>query len=104
PRLQSVQPHNGFSASEVLREAASLEAASEHPLAEAVVAAAREQGIDMLAVRDFQALTGKGVTGYIGNRSVAFGNRSLMEELGIGPEPLSSLAEHWRTGGQTVMY
>jgi P-type Cu+ transporter len=88
----------------VLRLAASLERASEHPLATAVVDGARQRGIDQLpAVADFQSVTGKGVVGTVDGHQVVLGTAALLAERGIDATPLAAEAEALRREGQTVM-
>jgi Cu+-exporting ATPase len=88
----------------VLRLVASLEQASEHPLATAIVNGARARKLPFLDVQGFRSLTGKGVIGTVEGRSVALGNAKLFEELGIPPGPLAEQAEQLRRDGQTVMF
>jgi Cu+-exporting ATPase len=90
--------------SEVLRLAASLERGSEHPLAAAIVGAAQECGLDMTSAENFQSLTGRGITGTIGGRKAALGNRKLMDEQNVALGELSGEAEQLRRDGQTVMF
>ncbi len=104
PRLTSVMVPPGESESEILRLAASLERGSEHPLAGAIVAGAREIGLPLSEARDFRSITGKGVIGTVGRRRVALGTRRLLEELAIDPGPLAERAEALRRDGQTVMF
>ncbi|WP_456413529.1 heavy metal translocating P-type ATPase [Thiolapillus sp.] len=104
PQLVAVQVAEGFDEKEVLRLAASLERASEHPLAEAIVRGAEEQGIKLSSITGFDSLTGQGVKGVAEERSVALGNRKLMESLSIDVEALLGVAETGRAEGQTVMY
>ena len=100
PRLVTVRGGD-----DVLRLAAALERASEHPLAAAVVAGARERGIESLPpVAEFQSLTGKGVTGRIDGRDVALGNDALLADRGLVAGPLAADAEGLRGDGQTVMF
>ena len=68
-----------------LRLGASLERASEHPLAEAIVRGAQEKGIELAEAKDFQSVTGKGVTGEVDGHKVALGNLKLLESMGINP-------------------
>jgi len=103
PKLTTVVPLAGFEADEVLRLGASLERASEHPLAAAIVNGAQEKGITLTAVSDFRSFTGKGVVGRVEGRAVALGNLKLFEELAIEPGELPSRAETLRGDGQTVM-
>jgi len=104
PSLVAVHSVEEFSESELLRLTASLERASEHPLAAAIVSGARERGLDFAQVEDFQAVTGKGVTGRVDQRKVAFGNPSLLQDLGIAVDDLMERAEAMRSEGQTVMF
>ena len=103
PKLIAVQAEAGFTEDEILRIAASLERASEHPLAEAIVRGAEEKGIDLVKADDFQSLTGKGVTGQVDGHAVAAGNGKLLESLGISVGDLSQQADKQRAEGQTVM-
>jgi Cu+-exporting ATPase len=82
PRLTSVIPAEGFNETELLQMVASLEKASEHPLAAAILAAAKEKTIELLAVTDFQSVTGKGVTGQLQSKRIGIGNAILMADLG----------------------
>ena len=104
PRLESVIPLSGFDERELLRLAASLERASEHPLAAAIVAGAQEQGSELTKVECFESHTGKGVTGKIDGKFVALGNRALMQELKIDVSAFPDSAGSLRSSGQTVMY
>jgi Cu+-exporting ATPase len=87
----------------VLWLGASLERASEHPLATAIVSGAQDKGVNLTAVNDFRSITGKGVTGTVEGRAVALGNLKLFEELHLDAGDLPSLAEALRSDGQTVM-
>ena len=80
----------GPAADELLRLVASLEARSEHPLADAVVRHARERGLALAPVADFQSVTGRGVDGTVDGRAVVVGNATLLGERGVDPSPLSS--------------
>ena len=104
PSLVSVQATDEFPRDTVLRLAASLERASEHPLAEAIVRGAEEQGIRLAAVNEFDSVTGHGVKGVVEGHEVALGKRRLLEELSVAVEPLLENAEAGRLEGQTVMY
>jgi Cu+-exporting ATPase len=104
PTLVAVQATNGFTEDEVLQLAASLERASEHPLADAIVSGAEDKGMRLQTTDDFESVTGKGVTGKVNGRSVALGNIKLLEKLEIDPGDLPHQAETGRTGGQTVMF
>ena len=93
PRLVSVVPVGGWSETELLHLAASLEQASEHPLAAAIVRSARERGVTLSEVNDVQSVTGKGVHGRVAGRTVIVGNRSMLDELGGVPGELADRAE-----------
>ena len=104
PRLTSVVPARGWSESDVLRLAASLERASEHPLAAAIVNGAREKHLELLGAADFRSLTGKGITGKVNGHALALGSSKLLEELGVEPGDLAERAEALRKDGQTVAF
>jgi Cu+-exporting ATPase len=104
PRLVTVLPLGDGSESDLLRLAASLEAVSEHPLAAAIVAGARERGAALTNVSDFQSVTGKGVQGRVDGRKVIVGNRAMLEELGGMSAELVERAEALRREGQTAMF
>jgi Cu+-exporting ATPase len=104
PKLVSLTAVNDFNEAEVLRLGASLERASEHPLAEAIVSGAKDKDIALSPADDFESITGKGVTGTVEGRVVALGNIRLLESLGIEPADLPQLAEAGRAQGQTVMF
>lgn len=103
PKLASVIPLGGFDEGVVLWLGASLERASEHPLAAAIVNGAEKKGITLNTVSDFKSFTGKGVAGTVEGRAVALGNLKLFEELHIDAGDLPSRAEALRSDGQTVM-
>ncbi len=103
PKLVSVAAIADFDESEVLRLGASLERASEHPLAAAIVNGAQEKELALVAVSDFRSYTGKGVAGTVEGRTVALGNLKLFEELAIVPGALVAHADTLRGDGQTVM-
>jgi Cu+-exporting ATPase len=94
---------SGFVENEVLRMAAGLERASEHPLAEAIVSGAAERGIEPAGANEFQSVTGKGVTGDVEGHAVIVGNVAMLESLGIETEDLPREADKRRAGGETVM-
>ena len=104
PRLTSVVAAHGFDETQLLQMAASLEKASEHPLAGAILAAAQEKQIELLAVADFQSVTGKGVTGRLAASTVGIGNAALMAELGASPDALQEKAHALQQAGETVMF
>ncbi len=103
PRLTSVIALEPYDEADLLRVAASIERASEHPLAAAIVAGAAERNVQPAAASDFRALAGRGVAGTVDGRQVALGNLALFNELGIEPGPLAARAEELRRDGQTVM-
>ena len=104
PRLVSVRPGDGYDENIVLQLAASLERASEHPLATAIVEGARDRNIGLKAVTDFASMTGEGVTGNVDEHQVALGNLKLLQSLSIDCGNLPSIAEAGRDQGQTVMF
>jgi Cu+-exporting ATPase len=104
PRLVVVEPAAGFDETELLRLAASLERASEHPLAAAVVGGATERGVELVRVEDFQSFTGQGVTGSVEGHMVVLGNAGLLAERGVSTETLAARAEELRREGHTVLF
>ena len=104
PALTGVETAPGFASDEVLRLAASLEAGSEHPLAAAILRGAEERGVKPEKVAGFDAVTGQGVTGRIGARTVLLGNQRLMQGAGSDVAPLAASAEARRRQGETVMF
>jgi Cu+-exporting ATPase len=103
PRVTAVIPADGFEKDELLRLTASLERGSEHPLAGAILAAAQEKQLTLEEVQDFNAPTGKGVTGRVGGRPVALGNAKLLADFGSDAGPLTKRAEELRAEGATVI-
>jgi len=104
PRLVAVEAAPGFDSETVLRLAASLEQASEHPLAAAIVRGAAERNVGLASPGDFDSKTGRGVVGKVDGRQLALGNRKLMEESGVDAGALVVRADELRKEGQTVMY
>ena len=104
PRVTAVVPASGLTEGDVLRLAASLERSSEHPLATAIVAAAKEQGIAAEKPSGFSSVTGKGVTGSVGGRAVALGNARLMADQGIDLGSLANQANELRGSGATALF
>ena len=104
PKLTSVVAAAGFEQDEILRLGASLERASEHPLAAAIIAGAEERKLALEQVAEFKSHTGTGVTGLINNRRVAIGNIKLMQALNVVVGNLGTQAETLRGEGQTVMF
>ncbi|HEX5464625.1 MAG TPA: HAD-IC family P-type ATPase, partial [Burkholderiales bacterium] len=103
PRLRAVRTNAGFDEHDLLRRVASIENASEHPLAAAIVAGAAERGIGLDAVAGFESITGKGVRGTVAGRAVLIGNHRLMADSGIAAADLAQTANAQRGEGETVM-
>ncbi|KTC66391.1 copper transporting P-type ATPase (plasmid) [Legionella adelaidensis] len=103
PKLTSIKVADGFNEEEVLALAAALEQNSEHPLANAIVLAAKEKKVSLAKIENFEAPTGKGVIGTVNGYSVAIGNAKLMQELGANSETLLAQADALRAEGATVM-
>ena len=104
PKVVAVVPATGFEESEMLRLAASVEQASEHPLAAAVVAAAKERGLAPSQVSEFDSPTGKGAVGIVDGRRVRLGNAKFLHELGIDTADLDGEAERLRADGATAIF
>lgn len=104
PQLVAVLPASGHDELTLLRMAASLERASEHPLAEAVVRGAGERGVAVAEAADFEAVSGKGVTGTVEGRTVAIGNLQMMRDRGLEDGAPAADADLRRDGGETVMF
>jgi Cu+-exporting ATPase len=104
PKLESVVTNGTISEQTLLRLAASLEKSSEHPLASAIVAGARDRGIDFGGAAHFESITGKGVKGEVDNHRVAVGNQSLLDDFKVDAAELTAKAETLRTSGQTIMF
>jgi Cu+-exporting ATPase len=104
PRVSSVLAVSPQTESEILRLAASLERGSEHPLATAIMSAAKKWRLLISEAQDFRSVTGKGVMGTVDGHSVAIGNLHLLEDLSIEAGGLLQQAEALREEGQTVMF
>ncbi|HVH28388.1 MAG TPA: heavy metal translocating P-type ATPase [Vicinamibacterales bacterium] len=104
PKLAIVEAQAGMDSATLLRLVGSLENVSEHPLAAAIVDGARERGVALSEVRDFQSVTGKGVIGVVDGQAVAVGNLRHLETLVVDSGPLRDRAEALRREGQTVMF
>ncbi|HXG30999.1 MAG TPA: heavy metal translocating P-type ATPase [Thermodesulfobacteriota bacterium] len=105
PRLTGVIPLiTEIDESEILRLAASLEQKSEHPLATSIVSTGKERGLRLSEARNFQSITGKGVTGTVDGRFVAVGNDKLIGEIGISQNTFIEQLEALRREGQTVVF
>jgi Cu+-exporting ATPase len=104
PKVVAVVPVQGFDEPEVLRLAASVEKASEHPLALAIVAAAQERKLDLSDVSEFDSPTGKGAVGVVDGHRLAIGNARFLQELGIATGDLERDAERLRQEGATAIF
>ena len=104
PSFERVVAMPGLSEDEVLRLAASLDQGSEHPLADAIVQAARAKGLALDKPEDFESGSGIGVRGQVAGRQLALGNTVLMEQVGVSANPLLAQAEALRATGASVMY
>jgi Cu+-exporting ATPase len=104
PRVTAVRLATGFAHEEVLRLAASLERNSQHPLGAAVVQAAQERNIALADVHDFDAPSGKGVTGWIDGHHLVIGNARMLREAHVELGPLASEADELRQGGATAIF
>lgn len=104
PRLESVEAAEGFESDEVLRLAAGLEAASEHPLAAAILGGAKDRHIEPARTDDFEAVTGRGVSGRVDGRMVLAGNSTFMDESQIDVSSFADRAEALAADGATVMH
>ncbi len=103
-RLNQIFAFEGAQENVLLQLSASLEALSEHPLSLAIVSKAKEKGLSLMQVQDFQSLTGRGVIGKIEGKTVAIGNQKLMSDQRIALGLLTEKAETLRNEGQTVLY
>ncbi len=103
PRLVGVTPIGGFDENELLLLVASLERASEHPLASAIVKGAEDRGLKLVGASEFSAETGKGVVGTVDGKRVVVGNKALFDSLAIDPDGLPEQADVLRKDGQGVM-
>ncbi len=104
PVLTGIIPASNMDKTQLLRLAASIETASEHPLAAAIVAGARERGVETVDVHNFDSVTGKGVSGRVSDHDVLLGNRLLLEDYSVIINELEERAEELRREGQTVMF
>lgn len=103
PKLAVVKVIGNFSENDVLGLVAALENASEHPLAEAIVAGSKERGLTLGKVTDFESITGMGVQGKVSERNVLIGNKRLMEKNHINPDQLVGLAKELQETGHGAM-
>ncbi|MDA3945494.1 MAG: copper-translocating P-type ATPase [Helicobacteraceae bacterium] len=104
PVVTSLKTVEGMDEKEALRYAASLEHASEHPLAEAVIERAKKEGLNLVEVANFNAVTGKGIEGDIDNKKVVLGSEKFLESLGIDMKAVSDEATALRSEGQSVIF
>ena len=104
PRVTAIHPIAGITENELLRLAASLERASEHPFASAIVQSATERKLELAEASEFDSPAGKGVAGKVAGKSIAIGNRRFFDELGINAGALEADAERLREDGATVIF
>jgi Cu+-exporting ATPase len=104
PKVIAVVAADGITQDEVIRMAASVERASEHPLAQAILVAAAERHVAPAPVADFDSPTGKGVVGKVEGRAAALGNAAFLGELGISTQALDGEADRLRQDGATAIY
>jgi Cu+-exporting ATPase len=104
PAVTTIVPAPSFTEAEVLRLSASVERASEHPLALAIVAAAEKQGIATAPVADFDSPTGKGALGTVDGRHIVLGNKAFLAEHGVDVAPLAEQADRLREDGATAIF
>lgn len=104
PRVLTVIPLGSFNESDLLSLTASLERASEHPLAAAIVDAAQKRGLPLSDVADFNSTGGKGITGTVNGKRVAAGNEALLRDLQISSPDLNSKSAALRRSGQTLVF
>jgi Cu+-exporting ATPase len=104
PKVTAIVPASGFDEHQILQLAASVERASEHPLADAIVRAAMERGLELGRVDAFDSPTGKGASGKVDGKSIAIGNSGYLSSLGIETASLDQDAERLRTEAATVVH
>lgn len=104
PKVIAVKVSQGFDEAAILSTGASLERASEHPLAAAIVRAAHERGLELQAVAEFTSVTGQGVKGMVAGRPTLIGNRRLFADSGMDLGALAAEADSLRREGATVMF
>jgi Cu+-exporting ATPase len=104
PRVVAVVAASGRTDADILVAAASLERGSEHPLAAALLAHAKEKGVSLTPTEDFKSVTGKGITGRVNGVATGVGNRLLVVDLGADDQALSAKAEEHRAEGETVVF
>ncbi len=104
PQVSTLVAHGGCDENTLLRLAASLERASEHPLGAAIVQAAKARGLALVGTTGVRAIAGKGITGLLGASPLTLGNAALMAELGVPLDGLASKAEELREAGESVVF
>ena len=104
PKVQQIIASDGFARADVLVLAAALENLSEHPLAKAILDHIKSQSLPILAVQNFQAISGKGLQGNLDGQKIVFGNALMLKESGIDISTLNDKATELQNLGQTVMY
>jgi Cu+-exporting ATPase len=104
PQVTGIYPARDHDTKKVLMLAASLEVGSEHPLAEAIVSAAKKEGMSLVKAINFQAITGQGVSGVLDGQQIWLGNRSLMEQQHIELGDLKQQADQFAASGQTPIF
>lgn len=104
PQFERAIAAPGFTEEGVLQLAASLDQGSEHPLADAIVRAARERKLDLETAQDFESASGIGVSGRVGGKKLALGNSAWMTQLGVPVDGLAARAESLRAEGASVMF
>ena len=103
PKVVAIVPVAGFAEDDILRLAASVERASEHPLADAILRAAKDKQLALTQVEDFDSPTGKGATGKVDGRTIVLGNAKYFASIGIDTKALDAEAERLRGDGATVI-
>jgi P-type Cu+ transporter len=103
PKVVAIVPAAGFNETDILRLAATVERASEHPLADAIVRSAKERNLDLGKVEEFDSPTGKGATGKVDGKTIVLGNANFLQSLGIDAQSLNDQGERLRGDGATVI-
>jgi len=103
PKVVAIVAAEGFGEEDILRLAASVERASEHPLADAIVRAAKERNLDLRTVEEFDSPTGKGATGKVDGKTIVLGNANFLQSLGVDTQSLNDEGERLRGDGATVI-
>ena len=104
PAVTAIRPANGFDETELLRLAASLERGSEHPLADAILRAAKDKGLVLAEASDFDSPVGQGVTGTVDGRRIVLGNAAFLAGRGVNADALAAEAEALRLDGATAIF